>query len=166
MAYGDGDELRGVAGWLGFFVVIMAVLTPLAAVALTAVGLYQDPDVAAAYGADWSSIQLLEWTLAGLTVAGAWFVAYRLTQKQVWSTVRITIAGIWLIGLGSLLVEFAGISLIADIPMSLLFEGVGPEMIRPIIFGVIWTGYFLRSRRVANTYGQDAAGDEAAAVFR
>lgn len=166
MAYGDDDGLHGVGGWLGFFVVITAALTPLGAVATTAYWLYGDPSVGAAYGAKWADIQLFEWMLTALTVAAAWFIAYRLIRIRVWTSVRITIAGIWLTGLGAVLVDIAGISLIAGLPLAFLFEGVGPDIAPVVIVDMIWTGYFLRSRRVANTYGRDAAGEDAAAVFR
>ena len=38
-------------------------------------------------------------------------------------------------------------------------------MVRPLIFCVIWTAYFLVSRRVANTYRDDPVGDPLAEVF-
>jgi hypothetical protein len=121
--------------------------------------------VGAGYGAKWPAIQLFEWMLTALIAAAAWFIAHRLIRIRVWSSVRITIAGIWLTGIGALLVDIAGIWLIAGVPLASLFEGVGPDIVQILVVDAIWTGYFLRSRRVANTYGRDAAGEDAAAVF-
>jgi hypothetical protein len=165
MAYGGGDELRGIAGWLAFFVVVTAVLTPIGAVLMTAFLLYGDPSVAAGYGPKWPAVQLFEWLLTALTVAAAWLIVYRLVRVRTWSSVRITIACIWLTGLGAMLIDIAGIRLIADVPFALLFEGVGPDIVQVVVVDMIWTAYFLRSRRVANTYGRDDAGEDAAAVF-
>jgi hypothetical protein len=157
------EDLRGVAGWLGFFVVIMAAISPLATVALVARDLYGDPLVRATYADLFGTIELFEWCHAVVVIAGCWFVAWRLVNVQNWLTVKITIGAIWLIAVGGVLTEVGGISLITGIPMEALFgASLGPEMLRPIIFCLIWTAYFLKSERVANTY---RAAEEQAEIF-
>jgi hypothetical protein len=151
MAYSD-PEGGGVGGWLAFLVLILAAFRPLALLFSTYTGLYGDPQVGLAYGAIWSSLQLFEWALTAATVAGCWYLAWRLNSRPVWRTVPIVIAGIWIVSLGYQLVETLGITMIANVPLDLLFGAVVPEMVRSVIFSLLWTAYLLRSKRVANTY--------------
>jgi hypothetical protein len=164
MAYND-EGGAGVGGWLAFFVLVMAVFTPGAMVVGTAISLYGDASVAAAYGAQWTALQAFEWTLAALIIAGCWYIAWRLNKVQVWQTVRITIAGIWIIAIGSTIADFAGVSLITGLPIADLMQGSGPELARPFVFSTLWTAYFLRSKRVANTYRRDGDPEAVAEVF-
>lgn len=164
MSYGD-RTLVGVGGWLAFFVIGLAVLTPLAAVGTTAVNLYGDPAVASAYGDRWAALHAFEWAVVALIVALAWYMTWRLMKVEVWQTVRIVIGGIWTIGVGSVLVEALGVSLIGGLPIDQTVGAVGPELIRPVIYGAIWTAYFLKSERVANTYLRDADPDQLDEVF-
>lgn len=152
MAYDDPGG-AGVGGWLAFFVLAMAVFTPLIMIFTTATALYGDTVVALSYPQVWGTIQAYEWTLAAITIAGCWYIAWRLNYVQTWRTVRITIGGIWLIAIGSLVADLVGIALITGLPLSTMFAAAaGPEMVRPFVFCTIWTAYFLRSKRVANTY--------------
>src|SRR5262245_51659737 len=105
MAYTDPDG-AGVGGWLAFFVLVMAVFSPLGIVVTTAGALYGDAGIAQAFPDLWSTIQAFEWTLAALSIAGCWYIAWRLNKVQVWQTVRITIIGIWLTAVGSMVAEF------------------------------------------------------------
>lgn len=164
MAFNDPDG-AGVGGWLAFFVLIMAVFTPLAMIVSTASALYGDAAAGFAGMDYWTTLQVFEWALAAVVIAGCWYIAWRLNRVQVWRTVQVTIAGIWILGLGSLIADFIGVSLITGIPIGLLAEGLGREIVRPLIFGAIWTAYFLRSKRVANTYPRDGDPDEVAEVF-
>ena len=162
MAYND-EGGAGVGGWLALFVLAMALFTPAAMVVSTAGALYGDASVAAAYGDRWTAIQAFEWTLAALVVAGCWYIAWRLNKVQVWKTVRMTIAWLWIVALGSTFADFAGISLLTGLPIGDLLRGAGAEIVRPLAFAGLWTAYFLRSKRVANTYRHDSA--EVAEVF-
>jgi len=165
MAFTNPDG-AGVGGWLALFVLIMAVFTPIGVLISTYGSLYGDPAVAAAYRDSWGAIQLFEWGLALAVIACCWFIAWRLNYVQVWRSVRIAIFGIWVIGLGALVVDFAGIALLAGIPFAQLAGAAGPEFVRSLVFCAIWTTYFLVSKRVANTYPRHADPDEAAAVFQ
>ena len=162
MAYGDPDG-AGIGGWLAFFVLVMAVFTPLGMIFTTASSLYGDPAVANAYPGLWGMIQAYEWALAAIVIAGCWYIAWRLNKAQVWRTVQITIIGIWVIAIGSMFADFVGISLITGLPMSAMAAGAGAEIVRPFIFCTLWTAYFLRSKRVANTYPRHE--EEVAEVF-
>ena len=161
----DDRDLVGVGGWLAFFVIILAVLTPLRMIVTVWGTLYGDPAVAAFYGEAWPVLQIFEWVIAAVGIAGAWYLAWRLLKVELWQTVRIVIAGIWVLGVGLTLVELVGVSLIAGLPVLAVMSGAGLEMARPFIFGALWTAYFLRSRRVANTYLKDADPEDIVEVF-
>jgi hypothetical protein len=164
MSNGDG-ELRGIGGWLAFFLVVMGVFSPIRVVATMWTNLYQDPQVAAAYGPAWPTLELVEWIIAGLTIAGCWLVVGRMILVKNWTSVRIMILGIWVLAIGTTFVELIAVSWIAGIPFEQLSAGVVMELARPVFFCLIWTGYLMKSERVANTYNRDGLDQEVAEVF-
>ena len=157
-------ELAGVGGWLTFFLIIIGVLTPLRAIFET-IGLHTDPEIAAAFGDAWTIIAPLEWALTALQLGILWYMVWRLLKVQVWQTVRVVIAGIWISTLGIPVMEIVAISVFAAFPLEQLFANVAIELVRSLIFGAIWTAYFLRSERVANTYLRQDNPEEMAEVF-
>jgi len=161
----DETELRGVGGWLGFFVVVIAIISPLRLLIGAYINLYTDPQVALAYGALWPSIQAAEWSIIGAALLVHAFITWRLLRVQRWSSVRITIVLIWLLAAGVTWIELVAVSMIAQLPLAALADGIVLEMARPFIFCLIWTAYLLRSERVANTYPRHAAAEEVAEVF-
>jgi hypothetical protein len=159
----DDGELRGVAGWLAVFVVIVAVISPIVSVVRVYSALYSDPLVAFGYADSWLAIQAFEWSLVAVCSLAAWFAAYRLVYVRNWMSVKIAIAIIWLIAIGGTAAELAGVAIITRLPVDLILQegGIG-LVVRPFIFCLIWTTYLLRSERVANTY---RGGEGQAAVF-
>jgi len=160
MAFNDpgGD---GVAGWLAFFVVVIGLLSPLRILISVYSGLYGDPAAASFFAEVWTRLQAFEWTMAALSIAGCWYIVWRLFNVQRWSTVRVTIVGIWLLGVGLLLVDSLGAALIAGISPGVVMAEIPPqELVQPLIFGSIWTAYFLLSKRVANTYPRHPEHEE------
>ena len=151
----------GVGGWLGFFVVALGLLSPGAGL-IQMLGLYSDPSIAAAFGTSWPAIQIAEWTLFALAVAGCWYLVWRLLNVQTRSTVKVVIAGIWLISVGGLAADVLVVSLGSGLPLNAL---LGVEAVRPIVFCAIWTTYFLVSKRVANTYRDEPEEAELSEVF-
>jgi hypothetical protein len=162
---GENGELRGVGGWLRFFVIVIGVISPLQMVVMTAINLYRDPQVAAAYGDLWPMLQAAEWSIVAAAILGCWFMVWRLVRRRVRKTVWITIAGIWLLVLGTQLADLLAVSLIAAIPFGELAAAMAGGMAKSIGFGVVWTSYFLVSKRVANTYVRNPADEEMAEVF-
>ena len=158
---GDSDPV-GVRGWLLFFVLALALFSPLMALA-GMVTVLTDPEVAFSFGEAWPAVLTMEWALFAASVAGLWFLAWRLVYVRNPATVRIVVAGIWIVAVGGLFAEFALIAAIAGIPIGLMIPEAGTEIVRPFVFCTIWTLYLLRSRRVDNTYRRSP--DRVAEVF-
>ncbi|HYJ53825.1 MAG TPA: DUF2569 family protein [Allosphingosinicella sp.] len=164
MAYND-EGGAGVGGWLAFFVLVLGFFTPVGMVVSLVSTLYGDPSIAPAYGAQWATLQTFEWSLLAAIAAGCWYIVWRLHKVQVWQTVRMTIAWLWILAIGSTSVDFIGISLITGLPVRDLMQGADVEIARPFVFAVVWTAYFLRSKRVANTYLKHDDPEAVAEVF-
>jgi hypothetical protein len=161
MAY-DG-ELRGVGGWLLFFIVIMAVISPVYAVVQVLRELYGAPFAGLDQDPLVSATRTFAWALIAVSTAICWFVAYRLISVHNWASVKLAIAGIWIVGVGGMVAEYAGVVLITGVPLGALLAETGPRgVIQPVVFGLIWTSYLLKSERVANTY---RGAQEQAEVF-
>lgn len=163
MGYGD-RTLVGIGGWLAFFVFILAVLTPLRT-ALNIGELLSQPENAAIFGDSWTLISRIEIVLGVISILGGWFLVWRLVKFEHWKTVRIVIAGIWILGVGLASLELLMISLVGGIAAEVVVSSGTIALIQPVIFGAIWTAYFLKSERVANTYLRDADPDELDQVF-
>jgi hypothetical protein len=163
MGYGD-RTLVGIGGWLAFFVIIMAVLTPLRT-AINIGELLSQPEDAAIFGDSWTLISRMEIALGVISVLGGWYLVWRLVKVEHWKTVRIVIAGIWILGVGLTAVELLAIAMIGGVAGEIVVSSGAFAMIQPVIFATIWTAYFLKSERVANTYLRDADPDELDQVF-
>ncbi|MDB5719855.1 MAG: hypothetical protein JWP15_473 [Alphaproteobacteria bacterium] len=157
-------QLVGVGGWLALFAFGTGVIAPLR-VARDLTGLMEGDNQAAAaqFGALWTFLLAAEWVISLLTIATCWFMVWRLYNLERWSTVRIVIAGIWSIGLGRSLIEIWLWSLVLD--TSVIVEELGPIVGLGVAYGLIWTAYFLRSRRVANTYRRDVGDEQVGDTF-
>jgi len=154
----------GVGGWLGFFAVALGVFSPAAGL-IQMLGLYSDPTIASAFGTAWPLFQVAEWTLFALSVAGCWYLVWRLFYVQTRRTVHAVIGGIWLISVGGTIVDFAVVALGTGLPFATLIGSGIMEMVRPLVFCAIWTAYFLNSTRVANTYREGTEDSALAEVF-
>ena len=158
----DGPE--GIGGWLAFFMIVMALISPVRAL-VDMLGLYADPAIAVGYGESWRVIEIAEWTLFGLVIAGSWYLVWRLSSMRTWKTVRIVVAGIWLLSVGGVLAELVLVTAVTGLPVGSLLQEMGFDAARPILFSAVWTAYFLVSKRVANTYSRHPDEDELANVF-
>ena len=163
MAIYEG-ELRGIGGWLAFFLVTLGVISP-ASIVISVATLAADANVAASYGPQWGQLLALEWTVAGASVAGVWLAVWQFFTVKRWRTVRFPIGVLWLLALLTLVVEPLAVSLMTGMAYADMFAGAPGEFVRPLVYSSIWTAYLLKSERVANTYPLADPGDEVAEVF-
>jgi hypothetical protein len=153
----DYDELRGVEGWLMFFLVTLAVLTP---VFLIIGAFIQWEDASTAYRI-YPGLGAVDIGSAALIVILAWFAAYRLTAVFNRTSVHITISILWIIALIYVLVQPILVGAVTGLSVGDVLSAAGPEQFRPLGYATIWTAYLLTSKRVRNTYGAaDAPLDE------
>ncbi|MEO8373816.1 MAG: DUF2569 family protein [Sphingomonas bacterium] len=164
MAY-DSRALTGVHGWLAFFIVSLGIFSPLATLIGISTDLYGDPATPVAYGTSWPLAQGAEWAVAALTILACWYLCWRLLTIQVWKTIRIVIPSLWAITFLPQTILILLIGALLPIPFEKLLALWGGQLIRPTIYATIWTAYFLRSERVANTYERYPDDNELADVF-
>jgi hypothetical protein len=163
MAYDDG-ELRGIGGWLAFFLITLGVITPLRTVFAVA-SLTADSQIAANLGELRMPVLAFEWSLAAFSIAAAGVAVWHFFNVQHWRTVRFAIGVLWLFAALSLVVEPLGVSLLTGVALGEIISGAPAEFIQPLIYSSIWTAYLLKSERVANTYPRAGGGGEVAEVF-
>lgn len=146
-------EVRGVGGWLVFFILVMAVISPLVSIVQVYRELYGAPFAGLDDDPLLSTSRIFAWALVAVTAAIGWFVAWRMIGIHNWTSVKLAIAGIWIVGVGGMVAEYVGVTYISGIPLDALLAETGPRgVIQPFVFGLIWTSYLLKSERVANTY--------------
>jgi len=163
MAY-DTRALRGIGGWLAFFILTLTVFGPIGSVTQTMSDLYGNPAIADFYGANWGLLQAIELTVMAATIAASLFMGWRLYAVHNWQSVRIAIAGMWIAPLVGMLIDAAAVALVAGLPLGPLLSQLGGELFRPAVYAAIWTAYLLRSERVANTYERYPETYEEAAI--
>lgn len=160
MAY--DDELRGVGGWLAFFLVTLGIFTPGFIVITTLTGFAdRDWQIAAQM---FPMLPVVDYICSAVTIALCWFAVYRFLRVYNWNTVRIGIATLWAVVFINVVVSSFAVTSITGVPFSLLMEQAGPALfIRPLVYAGVWTAFLLNSVRVRNTYGQN--DEETAEVF-
>jgi hypothetical protein len=163
MANND-SELRGIGGWLAFFLVTLGIVTPVSSLASVAV-LSADSDVAASYGELWDRLLIFEWAIAGVAAAAGWVTVWLFFNARRWATIRLAVAVLWGLAALGLVGEPLVVSLLGGIAFGDIFAEAPADFVRPLVYSSIWTAYLLKSERVANTYPRDGSVHEVVAAF-
>ena len=158
------EEPRGLGGWLADFLHCLGLGGVAQAVGVVRSLLSLRTPVLAPY--DGYDLRLLA------SAAAAWkafelilclFMAWRLTRVRNRRTVAIVVGGIWIFGLFGPMVE------ILASPFSWRAPHVMKDLLRGaprnLVICVVWTGYFLLSRRVANTYVEPTDSEAISNIF-
>ncbi len=151
-AKSGGSELRGVKGWLLFFIIGLTVLSPLVGLGRTAAALtgaeFHAPMLKAMD--NWANYKTGTWLLLLSCLAWQWYIAYGLVKHHVPLSVERTKRFLLLV---------PGILVLGDIILSTsLMDVTAPgewvaALFKGYIASAVWYAYFVRSRRVRNTYG-------------
>jgi Protein of unknown function (DUF2569) len=144
-------ERDGHRGRLGLLWLSLVFLIP-GTTAFIASKLYSRPGLAALPDEVFRSLEIVEWTVVAATAGLCWFLAWRLSHREVWRSVEIVIAGLWVNAVAITLAEFVGLSIATGLPLFFLIEAGWASLARPVVIAVIWTAYLLRSKRVGRTY--------------
>ncbi|MFO1517400.1 MAG: DUF2569 family protein [Lysobacterales bacterium] len=151
----DMNELRGVSGWLAFFVVALCALGPMFEFNRNFMDYQQiessNPELLST--AAWVSYKQYAWAVFSSTVLLRWAAGFALTNRFVWSSVKFTIA----VGLSVPVISSVG----RYLAMSATFgpeaaaratETLSVQCIQGLFVMGVWSLYLLKSRRVRNTY--------------
>jgi len=154
----------GVSGWLGAFVVMIGIFTPLN-IALGLWSMYGDPTRHFLTPTMWTNLQLLVWTVSIATVAICWYLCWLLNNRQAWRTVPITIGLYWLVVLANLTGKVVGVAYVLGLPLAYLMDTVGIRDALSLALAVAVTLYFLLSKRVKLTYPRHPQDDAMRQTF-
>lgn len=155
--YQEQRELRGVGGWLGFLVFILAITTPIQILIETKAAVTHAAIMAQLLGPNVPTYVQFSWALAAASVVGAIYLAYRLVAVHRRSTVGIVIVGLWCLYLLPAAIDAVVTWLLfPKTAGSMLLDALGSSA-KGVIWATIWTTYLKASKRVANTYGKDEA---------
>lgn len=150
----DKTELQGVRGWLLFLVIMLCVLSPLAAIgsmANTFMGLGETiPD---SMSLQWHHYKTLIWALLGFCIALNVTAGAGLLTIRSPSSVRFTIGVLW----GIVVIGTIGTYMIVDVVLGQKSAAATTGVIMMHAFrsgswALLWTLYLISSRRVKNTY--------------
>lgn len=147
------SELKGIYGWLLFFVIIIAFTAlslPVQVYSEYSKILSEYPELRA-HGELQAAYQL-ELAIAWFQSAIFVYLIYILKTKKIAGTIKTVITGIWIAGLGCGIMNIALIMIFAPSLFPLIIEIIPTLILSPIVFGIVWTLYFKKSRRVKNTY--------------
>src|SRR5690625_2546948 len=146
----------GVGGWLLFFVVV-TVLRSLSGLGSTYSDLRDMEDALRSvdvYLRQWADFKLAMLGLAAAVAFMGLLLVYWLYKKKNPATVKAAIAVVWVTGplvqvLSAAIIDFYFEKFfLDDVELGRFAGGV----IASVIFAGIWTLYFLKSKRVRNTY--------------
>jgi hypothetical protein len=164
MAYSDGRE--GIGGLLLAFLIEYSIAWPLFVIATNGYVLYLTAKDLASLPS-WPQMLALMIAQLVLQLGVPLFVAYRLIARRNPRTVRITIAALWCLGPVVVALNVGGALAVSHrmVRLEVIMWGIAPIVAEVLVHAGLWTLYFLRSRRVRNTYYPSAVEDELAGTF-
>lgn len=158
----QSDEPRGIGGWLIVFLVLVGVLSPTASIIRTLSEVYV---AGFGFGDISRPLMIIDIAHFAASLALHWYIVWRLLAYRVRRTVPIVIAGLWMLSVGLVLLKIVAEAMILGRNTLPTYPAAWLANIPPVIWSMIWTAYFLRSRRVANTYPRDAVDTDLPQVF-
>ena len=163
MAFRDGPT--GIGGWLAFYLVTLGIISPLATGINLYANLYGDPATGQFYGESWPALQVTTLAVNFLLLAAVFYTVWRFFFRRNWKTVRTAIALMWTMAVLAPLLEVAIVAVLSGVGPGALISIMLADLVKPMIYALIWTLYLLRSTRVANTYPRQEPDEELATVF-
>lgn len=150
------DALRGIGGWLLFFLIVIMVIGP----AMSALSLNAELDAVAAADPEWAASLEYEdtvygaWFVWGAAALVAWLSGLLMFFRKKSSTVWFTIIVLWLIGPALNALIMLDLASVGEQITAELWVGFA----RSFVPAAIWTAYLMMSERVANTYNFRRSG--------
>lgn len=144
-------ELKGVGGWLKFYIIFFCIVAPILGflVTLTAVlGLESNSDFSGFY--NWETYRNAMYGIVVVNVFVMFRLAYILSTSELQTTKGDAIMMMWVAGPVALI--GGGIVMHFALPEGRVFEEIIPAALGSAFWTTLWTLYFKKSKRVANTY--------------
>ncbi|QEM81922.2 DUF2569 family protein [Halomonas binhaiensis] len=138
---------KGVGGWLRFFIVVVCIIG-LARVFAAVYELENTPGVPDLAG--WETYRLAMYVGGIGSVVMMFWLAYILSKGEQMSLRNDAIKILWIAG--PVLLIAAGAVMQRSIPDAQVFNYLIPGLLATTFWTTVWTIYFLKSKRVANTY--------------
>jgi hypothetical protein len=148
----EPQELRGIGGWLLFFLLTFAVFTPIRSAIEAAV----EVNAADADTVMWT------WVFLGVYLIFTWAITGWFVLVRRWFSVLVMVAVLWLETVAGIVVLafLPGVEGAADGGSPLVLQGL-----TALVYPTIWTAYLLKSVRVANTYPRNPTDADLPQVF-
>lgn len=146
--------MRGVGGWLAFFVIALCVLGPSQLISSTVVGFstLEASIPGASVLPAWQDYKLYTWIVIGLVIGLRLLAGGLLTNHFKPLSVRVAISVLWVTPLitsvGTLISAKAAFG--AETPVSPVDTAY--VFMANIVIAAVWTSYLVKSVRVRNTY--------------
>ncbi len=151
----DRKELRGVRGWLAFFVLALCALGP-ALELVQQVGDFASARqnmAGTALASRWASYETVAWVVFAVTVLLRWAAGFMLLRVFRRVSVRVAVAVLFATPLLSQLGNLGAIAAaFGDSAARAAGGEVVAGLLRGLLIAAVWTAYLMRSRRVGNTY--------------
>lgn len=148
-------ELRGVGGWLMFFIITIMVFSPLK---LVASSLANFSDTERLYPvligfSPWEEYKFFNWMMAFIAIVIFVWCGWILLKHHTWASVRRTIICIWTVPILLVLGDVIAADYFLDLgPSETMGAEVTVNFAGVAIYATIWSLYLTLSRRVENTY--------------
>ena len=154
MEASDTQQLRGIGGWLLFFLLTFAVFAPIRG----GVEAFIEPETPAAD----PDTAMATWIGLGAYLVFTWAITAWFVFTRRWSSVLTMIAVLWL----ETLFNIASLAFLPGLDGAPAVGAlIGFQAVTAFVYPSVWTAYLLKSVRVANTYPRDPADENLPQVF-
>lgn len=149
------EDLYGVGGWLVFFLITLAVVTPITVLGGTALNISETERLYPGIinHAPWKNYKIVTWA-AALTAAGSYcWCGWVMRKQHIPSSVNTAIICMWVVPISVLCVDVIAADYFLKItPTEMLGSEALASLVKVFIYATIWTLYLKLSKRVRNTY--------------
>ena len=157
----DKNGPTGIGGWLMFFVVLWTIGSLITPIAMLSGFASEEQILPQLKNSEiWGLYKTVAFSITLISAAYMLFTSYRLWKSRSSSIPNKTIISIWTntFGVTIVLLYFLPSSIFGDAAQKELSNEIFSATTKSIITSFVWTWYFIKSRRVHNTYNKNDGG--------
>lgn len=152
---GSRPDLRGIGGWLVFFIITLTVINPLTVLGGTASNIREAerlyPNLISFV--PWQNYKMVSWVVVLVAVGSFLWCGWILWKQHISSSVRAAITCIWVVPIMLIVCDIVAADYFLQVgPSEMLNKETLFSLIRGFSYATVWTLYLKLSRRVKNTY--------------